>query len=258
MDMMYYEQLLKLEVFNLSDVEQLTGSADAAKHLLSRYVENGFLKRVKKNLYYCVNLENKNSTVNRFVIGSNINKTAFLSHHSAFEYYGLSHQTFYELYVASAKVFKNFEFEEITYKYVKAHFDNGVIVPETNSKIRVTILERTVIDCIKNIDLAGGTEELFQCLDSVLTLNNDRIFEYLELYDIQFLYQKAGYIFERYKADFAIRDELINACQQKVGEGIRYFDDDARAGNGVLVKKWNLIIPRGMNNDFNQGATEFV
>lgn len=162
------------------------------------------------------------------------------------------------MYVASAKVFRNFEFEDITYKYVKSHFDNGVIVPETNSKIKVTNLERTIVDCIKNIDLAGGIEELFQCLDSVVTLNNDRIHEYLELYDIQFLYQKAGYIFERHKVDFVIRDELINACQQKVGEGIRYFDDDARAGNGVLVKKWNLIIPRGMNNDFNQEVNEFV
>jgi hypothetical protein len=80
----------------------------------------------------------------------------------------------------------------------------------------------------------------------------------LELYDIQFLYQKVGYIFERYKSDFVIKDELIDACQQKVGKGIRYFDEDAREGDGVLIKKWNLIIPRGIDNDFNQGVTEFV
>lgn len=256
--MKYYEQLLKLEVFNLNDVEQLTKSSDAAKQILSRYVEKGFVKKIKKNLYYCVSLENKNSTANRFIIGSNINPTAYLSHHSAFEYYGLAHQTFYDVYAASEKVFRNFEFEDITYRYVKTHFSNGVMVPETNSKIRVTNVERTVIDSIKNIDLAGGTEELFQCLDSVLTLNNNRVFEYLGLYDIQFLYQKAGYILERYKMEFDIKDELIDACQQKVGECIRYFDEDAREGNGVLIKKWNLIIPKGLDNKFNQEVAEFV
>jgi predicted transcriptional regulator of viral defense system len=256
--MKYYEQLLKLEVFDLNDVEQLTGSADAAKQLLIRYVEKGLVKKVKRNLYYCVNLENKNSTANRFIVGSNINPSAYLSHHSALEYHGLAHQTFYEVYVASDKVFRNFEFEDITYKYIKAHFDDGVMVPESNSKIRVTNVERTVIDCIKNIDLAGGTEELFQCLDSVMILNNERLLEYLELYDIQFLYQKAGYMFERYKTDFSIKDEFIDACQQKVGEGIRYFNEDAREGNGVLVKKWNLIIPKGIDNNLNQGVTEFV
>ena len=36
-------------------------------------------------------------------------------------------------------------------------------------------------------------------------------------YDIQFLYQKAGYIFERYKTDFVIKDELIDACQRDKG-----------------------------------------
>lgn len=208
-----------------------------------------------QHICYIVNLENKNSTANRFVVGSNINQIAYLSHHSAFEYHGLVHQIFYELHIGSDKVFRNFEFEGISYKYVKSHFNNGVVIPETNSKIRVTNLERTVVDCIKNIDLARGTEELFQCLDSVLTLNNDRLFEYLMLYDIQFLYQKAGYIFERYKVDFGIKDELIDACRQKVSECIRYFHEDAREGNGIFVKKWNVIVPRNIHDN---GTTIFV
>lgn len=155
-------------------------------------------------------------------------------------------------------MFRNFEFEDITYKYVKTYFVDGVMVPETKTNIRVTNIERTVIDCIKNIDLAGGTEELFQCLDSVLNLNNDSLLEYLKLYDIQFLYQKAGYIFERYKSVFGISDEMIEACQRKVGEGVRYFDEDARKGNGVLIKKWNLIMPKSIDIDLKMEVTEFV
>ncbi len=34
------------------------------------------------------------------------------------------------------------------------------------------------------------------------------------------------------------------AREIKVGDGIRYFDKEARNGNGILVKKWNLIIPK--------------
>jgi predicted transcriptional regulator of viral defense system len=258
MDMKYYEQLLRMEVFNLAEVEQLTGSIASAKNLLDRYVKKGFVKKVRRNLYYCVNLENKNSTANRFVIGSNINNTTFISHHSAFEYYGLAHQTFYELNISSEKLFRNFDFEGITYKYVRSHFEQGVMTPETNSKIRVTNLERTVIDCIQNIKLSGGTEELFQCLDSVLILNNDRLFEYLILYDIKFLYQKAGYIFEKYQKNFNVKDEIIKSCQQQVSNSIRYFDEDAREGNGSLIKKWNLIVPKNIEKDSKQGAVEFV
>lgn len=150
-----------MEVFNFLDVEQLTGSADSAKNLLNRYTKKRIIKKVRRNLYFCVNLENRNSTANRFVLGSNINRTACISHHSAFEYHGLAHQTFYEISVASDKVFRNFEFEGITYKYVKSHFENGVMVPETNSKIRVTDIEKTVVDCIKSIYLTGGAKNSF-------------------------------------------------------------------------------------------------
>lgn len=58
MKMKYYEQFLKLEVFNLEKAVQIVGSVDAAKRLLERYVQKGFVKKVKRNLYYCVNLEN--------------------------------------------------------------------------------------------------------------------------------------------------------------------------------------------------------
>jgi len=256
--MKYYEQLLRKEIFSFADVENLTGSTDSAKNLLDRYVKKGFVKKIRRNLYYCVSLENKDSTVNRFVIGSNINQTAYISYHSAFEYHGLAHQTFYEINIASDKVFRNFDFEDITYKYVRSHFNNGVIIPETNSKIRVTNIERTVIDCIKSIDLCGGTEELFQCLSSVLILDNNKLFEYLTLYDTQFLYQKSGYIFEKYQEDLGVNDELINICLKKVGESIRYFDEDAKKGNGMFVKKWNLIVPKNIIIDSDEGVDQFV
>lgn len=75
---------------------------------------------------------------------------------------------------------------------------------------------------------------------------------------MQFLYQKAGYIFEKYQKDFGVKDELIYTCLKKVGSSIRYFDEDAREGNGRLVKKWNLIVPESQVKDSGQGVTEFV
>lgn len=133
MNMKYYEQLLRKEIFNFTDVEEIIDSANTAKNILNRYVARGFVKKVRRNLYYCVNLENRNATANRFVIGSNIKDTSYISHHSAFEYYGLANQTFYEMSIASDSVFRNFDFEGITYKYIRSLYDLGVVVPETNS-----------------------------------------------------------------------------------------------------------------------------
>lgn len=72
------------------------------------------------------------------------------------------------------------------------------------------------------------------------------------MYDIQFLYQKSGYLFEKYQKDLGIKDGPINNCLVKVGNGIRYFEEDARDGKGLLMKKWNLIVPKGFEiNSFS-------
>lgn len=46
-DMMYYADLLKLEVFNLSDAEKIVGSLENAKAILNSYAKKGIIKRVR-------------------------------------------------------------------------------------------------------------------------------------------------------------------------------------------------------------------
>ena len=55
--MKYYEEFLKLEVFNLEDAQKVVGSIENAKVLLNSYVKKGLIKRVRRNLYCAVNLE---------------------------------------------------------------------------------------------------------------------------------------------------------------------------------------------------------
>jgi len=230
--MLYYEKLLRLEVFTTNDVYRLINSKRAALALLQRYMEKGIIRKIKKNLYTCVNLQNGESAANRFMIGSNINNTAYISHHSAFEYYGFTNQVFYDIYVSSDNRFATFGFEGITYKHVRSNTEKGIVVSETNAKIKVTDLERTVIDCIKDIDLAGGAEELLQCLELVTSLDNGKFYAYLNEYDTQFLYQKAGFIFERYRESLNITDDLINYCLDKVKDCVRYFDHATKEEKG--------------------------
>ena len=78
------------------------------------------------------------------------------------------------------------------------------------------------------------------------------------MYDVQFIYQKAGYIFQKYQKDLSIKDEVIHLCREKVGESIRYLDISARNGNRTLVNEWALVIPRNIDRILGQGADEFV
>lgn len=55
---------------------------------------------------------------------------SYVSHHTAFEYYGTVDQIFYEVYVGSEMRFHDFEFDGYTYHYVKEQMKEGIVSPE--------------------------------------------------------------------------------------------------------------------------------
>ncbi len=246
--MKHYEDLLKQEVFTFEDAKKLIGNAEAAKKTLQRYKKSGLIKHIQRELYYTINLENRNAIANRYVIAGKINKDAYLVCHSAFEIHGLANQVSFDVWVASEKRFNTFEFEGARYRYAGKGIDAGVIQYKLNPKINVTDLERTVIDSLKNIGYAGGIHELDECLAICPLLDNQKLQSYLEQYHLQFLYKKAGYFFERYQTQMGIDHDLLELCEQKSGRSLRYLGEEAQNGSGKLIKRWNLIVTDDLEN----------
>jgi predicted transcriptional regulator of viral defense system len=240
--MKYYEDLLKQEVFTFEDAQAVIGSVEATKKTLQRYKKSGLVKHIQRELYYTVNLENRNTTANRYIIASKINKDAYLVCHSAFEIHGFANQVSFEAWVASEKRFKDFEFEGTRYRYAGKGINIGIIHYKLNSKIKVTDLERTVVDSLKNIEYAGGLHELDECLTICPMLDNHKLQNYLAKYDIQFLYKKAGYFLERYQKQLGVANDLLELCEQKSGRSLRYLGAEAQNGSGKLIKRWQLIV----------------
>lgn len=67
--------------------------------------------------------------------------------------------------VGSLSRFNLFEFEgvEFSCKIIKNYEQ---IIYKEIEKVRITSLERTIIDCIDNIDLAGGIDGILNALES--------------------------------------------------------------------------------------------
>jgi predicted transcriptional regulator of viral defense system len=112
--MVGYTQLVKLNTFRMDDVYKLVGNKKTASSLVLRLSKKGLVKKIRNNLYTCINVADGQPVATKYHIACAINNTAYLSHHSAFEYMGISNQVFYEIYVSSEKRFDNFEFNGIT------------------------------------------------------------------------------------------------------------------------------------------------
>jgi predicted transcriptional regulator of viral defense system len=252
--MVGYTQLVKLNTFTMDDVCKLVGNKKTASSLVLRLSKKGLLKKIRNNLYTCINIADGQPVATKYHIACAINNTAYLSHHSAFEYMGIANQVFYEIYVSSEKRFNNFEFNGITYKYVSSKVSTGVIEPKNTQGIRVTTLERTVVDSIKDFENIGGLEELLNCIDSIPYLNENELIKYLDAFNLQFLYQKTGFLLEHYKNQFQLSDNFISYCKNKIGKSTRYLTKDSTK----YLNEWRLVVPEYLFQITEQGGNPLV
>ena len=157
-----YKELAAMLCFTRDRLAKRLGSVSAAAWQIRKLLEKGYIERVRRDLYVVMSLETGQPIPNRFQIASSVAEDAYVSHHSAFEYYGYANQVFYEVYVATGKRVRPFSYDGIDYCPVSHRGIEGVV--EMGNGIRVASLERAVIDGIADFEKIGGLEELLRCI----------------------------------------------------------------------------------------------
>ena len=254
--MKYIENLHKLKIFHKKDVVALTKDENVAKEILRRYKKQGWISQVRRDLYVVTDLANKASLASKFEIASQITPSSCLAYHAALEYYGLAHQVFYELYVSSKETFNDFDYEGITYTFCQSKSVSGIVNPVTDSLIKVTDLERTILDCLNRIDLSGGLEELVQCFAIITYVNESKLLDYLHQFNKQALYQKAGFVLGYFQKEMSLSNAFFEECKSKIGKSTRYLTD-AQESN-TYFKEWKLCAPENILSFLEQGGNEYV
>jgi predicted transcriptional regulator of viral defense system len=254
--MKYYEQLVDMACFSRNDLTHLTGSEQRANALIFNYKNKGFIQAVKRNLFVAISMETKQPVPSRYAIASHITDKAYVSHHSAFEYYGLANQVFYEVYVSSTKKFAPFEYDDVTYRFIASRISEGV--EEKAGGVRITDLERTAIDSINDFEKIGGLEELLRCLELIPCLDESKLLIYLGLYDKQFIYQKTGYLLEHYKEQLKLSAGFFAECEKHLAKSIRYLYHGVENERLSFNSKWRLFVPEKLLAIISGGGTELV
>ncbi len=240
---LYYE-MLRYPVFSMKEVNAMYSSERTARVALEKLLKKNMVLKIRNGLYTCMSGETGGPVANRFHIASAITPSSYVSHHTAFEYYGITDQVYYEVYVGSETRFHDFEFDGYRYHFVKAEMTGGVVSPEFSGSIRITDIERTIADSIKNLNLISGLEEVLTCVTSIKNIDETRLLEYLEGYNNGFLYQKTGFIFSEYRDELGTSDNFIKICKERSGSSKRYLT------NGISEKgyssEWKLVFPENI------------
>ena len=248
-----YKKLAALRCFTRHDLILLTGSESAAQWWIRTYLAKGYIERVRRDLYAVISLETEQPVPSRFQIASRAAADACVSYHSAFEYYGYANQVFYEVYISVPSRIRPFKYDGINYQPVIYQGSCGVV--ETDTGVCVTCPERTVIDCIADLSLAGGLEEFLRCLALIPSLEEGWLLKVLAMYRREQLYQKAGYILEAYRDDLMLSDAFFTECEKRISASKTYLTDDHRGF--VLHEKWKLYAPADLKALVNKGVSDY-
>lgn len=201
--------------------------------------KRGVLSHVRKGVYLPSDLQDK------FRIACNAVDEGCLVYHAALEFYMLQTQEFNWLYVHSSSNFRTFTYQNESYIYKSVKFLHHPVIIDGGEPypIRVTSLSQTLIDCLYNINLAGGLEELLYAISEINSsdIQEEDMIYCLNRYKSKSLYQRTGYILFHFKDTLQLSDSFFQICKSGMGKNISYLVNPYYCDS--FSKEWNLCIP---------------
>ena len=157
--------------------------------LLAYHQKTGRIVRMRRGLYAVIPAEADPDfyPVGPFIVAAKMTPDAVLSHHTALEFHGRAYSV-QEHFTYSASrplgplmfrshVFRGTKFPQALRRAGKEGF--GVSITErAGMQIRVTSLERTLVDVLDRPDLSGSWEEIWRSLESIEFFDLDKVVEY--------------------------------------------------------------------------------
>lgn len=230
-------------------IDQFADDKQFENHMASM-VRSGKVVKIRNGLYAQIDNLGVPLTT-KFEIASKINDESFVSHHSALEYYGVANQVFNTLTVGSKRKFNDFSFDDVDYTRQAVKEYTQVIYIVT-AGVRIATLERAVVDCIDNIDLGGGIDELLNAMEQIRVLDENRLAEILQAYNKVILYQKVGFILEQYKDKYMFSDKFFADCKSRLTNQIKYFLNDEYS-DIAYNSDWQLMAPKNLKSRISGG-----
>lgn len=250
--MKHYENLLVKGCFSREQLIEIIGTPSTANQVIYEYQKKGLIEKVKRDFYVVISIETKQPVLSRYQIGSNLFPDAYITHHSAFEVFGYGNQVFYECFVATDKRFSDFEYDGVVYRRVERKPDTEVI---QQGNMRVTSVEQTVVDSIRDFEKIAGLEEVVRCMMLVPGLVEQKVLECLARNSNGFLYQKCGYLFEEMKEEFHFSEIFFKECEKYSSDAKRYLMKESQ--DNIFHKRWKLYVPPSLKKLIDKGVGDY-
>lgn len=246
------------EEFKQYAISQGTVNINTQKGVLAYHLKKQHIIRLRRALFASIPISSRNIAksflVDPYLVAGRITHGSVLSYHTAFDFYGISYSIFHQLTFMSQQKIKPFTFQQsefVCLSFPKTLIDKNkmdfdvIKIDRQGLSIKVTSLERTIVDVLDRPEYAGGWEEIWRSTEHIPILNFDKIIEYALLLDNATTIAKVGFFLEQHKEQFNVDEKALNILESKKPTGVHYFERIKRE-SGTLVPRWNLVVPQNV------------
>lgn len=237
--------------------------ADAMKHssaaatvasLLGHHLRTGHIKRVSREVFSTVpaHIPAERWVFDRFTAASKLREDGVLGYHSALELHGIAHAEFSEVQVISAGRPGSLGLPTGPCRFLRpatALIRQGkfnyqtVTMDRLGVTIRLTGVERTVVDVLRRPEISGGVDEVMQSLDLVQYLDPGKVVDYAVLLGNRTLAAIAGWWLERRRTVVEVPEKLLARLHALLPRS-KHYCLGAKPGDAVLNEHWRVLLPK--------------
>lgn len=227
----------------------------AAAKLLSRWREQGWLRRIGHGLYVPVPLDLADSeqvVADPWVLVPSLFGDCYIGGWTAAHHWDLTEQLFNETLVFSARRVSTTRVSAqgvafTVHHAAKTRFFGLKSIWRGTTRVSVSDPARTVIDMLAAPAFGGGIDHVADCLAALHRLaprDATRVIPYVEQFGNGAIFKRLGFLAESMLHDAA----LAAACRERLTQGYAQLDPDLSCTR--LVTAWRLWVP----DRWKQGA----
>ena len=235
-----------------------TGNSAASKQALKQHLRAGHLLHIRRGLYAVVPRGTSVDALqlDPFLVASRLAPDAVIAYHSALQLHGKAYSLSRRITFLSQSRVKPFTFRGVEFVAVPVPSalvtlpDQGGGVAEVQRNglaVRVTTLERTLVDVLDTPRYGGSWEEIWRSLESVEFFDVDAVTEYALKLGSAVTIAKLGFFLEQHRQGLMLDDNHLKRLESHRPTQPMYLERGKRE-SGTLLKRWNLIVPERVVN----------
>jgi predicted transcriptional regulator of viral defense system len=237
--------------------ETLLVSREQARLYLSSWAKNGWLRRIRRGLYFPVDVAAEtpdSGLLDPWVVASQIFSPCYIGGWSAAQHWDFTEQIFESTIVITSRRLNQKEqsvagLAFLIKKSAPAKMFGLKTIWKDQVKIQVSDPHKTIIDMLDNPSIGGGIRSVIDLFQQYLSSSHcdlTMLTQYANMMKNRTIFKRLGFILSKIKPQEV---HWITYCLEHLSKGNSQLDPSSKSK--CLIKKWKLWIPEGLKERLN-------